>query len=39
MKLDPNISYHTLRHCFTTHALEDKVKLPLIQHMLGHKDL
>lgn len=36
--MDPNISAHTLRHCFATHALEDKVELTYIQEMLGHKN-
>jgi integrase/recombinase XerD len=39
LKLDDNISAHTLRHCFATHALEDGVDVVHIQHMLGHKRL
>lgn len=39
LEMDPNISAHTLRHCFATHALEDKVEITYIQEMLGHKDL
>jgi len=39
LKLDPNISAHTLRHCFATHALEDGVDPVFIQQMLGHKHL
>lgn len=38
LEMDPNISAHTLRHCFATHALEDKVEITYIQEMLGHKD-
>jgi integrase/recombinase XerD len=37
--LDPNISAHTLRHCFSTHSLEDGVDPVFIQQMLGHKNL
>lgn len=39
MSLDPDISAHTLRHCFATHALEDGVDPVFIQQMLGHKRL
>jgi integrase/recombinase XerD len=39
LKLDSTISAHTLRHCFSTHALEDGVDPVFIQQMLGHKKL
>jgi site-specific recombinase XerD len=39
LQLDTNISAHTLRHCFSTHALEDGVDPVFIQQMLGHKNL
>jgi integrase/recombinase XerD len=39
LELDTNISAHTLRHCFSTHALEDGVDPVFIQQMLGHKRL
>jgi integrase/recombinase XerD len=39
LHLDSNISAHTLRHCFSTHALEDGVDPVFIQQMLGHKSL
>lgn len=39
LQLDKNISAHTLRHCFATHALEDGVDPVFIQQMLGHKNL
>lgn len=39
LSLDPNISSHTLRHCFSTHSLEDGVDPVFIQQMLGHKSL
>ncbi|MBW1976277.1 MAG: tyrosine-type recombinase/integrase, partial [Deltaproteobacteria bacterium] len=39
LQLDRNISAHTLRHCFATHALEDGVDPVFIQQMLGHKNL
>lgn len=38
LKLNKNISAHTLRHCFATHALENGVEPVLIQQMLGHKN-
>jgi len=39
LKLDTSISAHTLRHCFSTHALESGVDPVFIQQMLGHKSL
>lgn len=39
LQLDTNISAHTLRSCFATHALEDGVDPVFIQQMLGHKRL
>lgn len=39
LQLDVNISAHTLRHCFSTHALESGVDPVFIQQMLGHKRL
>jgi site-specific recombinase XerD len=39
LKLDSRISGKTLRHCFSTHSLEEGVEPVFIQHMLGHKRL
>ena len=39
LHFDQNISAHTLRHCFATHALEGGVDPVFIQQMLGHKNL
>jgi site-specific recombinase XerD len=33
------VSFHTLRHCFATHLLEQGVNLKLIQQFMGHTSL
>ena len=37
--VDKRVSLHTLRHCFATHLLEQKVDIQVIQAPLGRKKL
>ncbi len=37
--IDKRVSLHTLRPCFATHLLEQKVDIRVIQVLLGHKKL
>src|SRR5260370_11180387 len=38
-RIDKRVSMHTLRHCFATHLLEQKVDIRVTQVLLGHKHL
>jgi site-specific recombinase XerD len=35
-KISKTVTYHTLRHCFATHLLEQGTSIQIIQKLLGH---
>lgn len=38
-RINKAVTYHTLRHCFATHLLEQNTSLQIIQQLLGHSNI
>lgn len=38
-KINKDVKFHTLRHCFATHALENGVPLRTVQKEMGHSSI
>ena len=37
--INKDVSFHTLRHCFATHLMENGVNLKMVQKFLGHNSI
>jgi site-specific recombinase XerD len=39
LELPKGISFHSLRHSYATHLVENGIDVTFVQHLLGHNDV